>query len=282
MPEKAYFLTDEDRRLIGELLRSVSGRTRNNSGRPDQYTDVYDANPAPEVYVARVGADGLTAYSDASGEPVPGSGPATPYRLVDDDGSPLLLGNDDKPLTVYTLGEAQEADAWVLLARDKGGTWWVTGGVAAAAPGVLVAVASERHTGSVGLWVTGQLQAFTSSGGLTNAGEQVELQPLKSGEQLVAGDPYICVDTGRLGGTGKRRLKTERAASSTAAQRIITVVTYVTCVGDAVWATYDQAYAPPPLASPPTVPPPSPPPPPPPPPPSPPPSPPSSPVPVGP
>lgn len=98
-------------------------------------------------------------------------------------------------------------------------------------------------------WTTGLVQRFTSTGDLTAASpfEVVELKPLHESERLVSGQPYLCVDTGVRGSGGRRRLRAERlgGAGSPGGFREITVVTSVSCIGDAVHATIDRAYAPP-------------------------------------
>lgn len=98
-------------------------------------------------------------------------------------------------------------------------------------------------------WTPGLVLRFTGTGDHAPATpfETVDLKPLHPGDTLVTGQPYLAVDTGARSSSGRRRLRTERlgGAGSPAGSREITVVTFVSCVGDAVHPTYDRAYAPP-------------------------------------
>ena len=140
---------------------------------------------------------------------------------------------------------ATGAEGLGLLAGEWDGTpiFVFAGGAA----GGLVVQATAANNGSQ--WTTGLVQRFTSTGDLTAASpfEVVELKPLHESERLVSGQPYLCVDTGVRGSGGRRRLRAERlgGAGSPGGFREITVVTSVSCIGDAVHATIDRAYAPP-------------------------------------
>lgn len=131
---KGYYLTEEDLKV----LRDVIARERSRQGRTTGRQGVdWDEHQAPEVYVARTpyaGISGLTTVgtgthldtgtgtgTGVTGDDVAGSASCAIYQVV--DGEFLSIGTS---LLVHNYStEAVEGDKWVLVLRDKFGTWFV-------------------------------------------------------------------------------------------------------------------------------------------------------------
>jgi hypothetical protein len=123
---RSYVLSEEDRAKLKDLWSQYQGEAappnRDVSNFPEN-----EEQPAPEFYAAKAntGIPGLVAN-------VPGySDDCTVYQLAGSDPtSPTLLPVAGAELgrRVYNLGGAVAAGAWVEVARDKYGKWWVVRG----------------------------------------------------------------------------------------------------------------------------------------------------------
>lgn len=116
-----YFLSAEDVAAIRALIADSRNRiqqvnTQNRAG--DQSIDHQEVF-TPEVYVALSPAGGIPGMVGASG--VPGSVNCVIQRLINGQ----LSGLDPFFKTVYNLSETIPAGIWVIVGRDKFGTWWV-------------------------------------------------------------------------------------------------------------------------------------------------------------
>lgn len=112
-----------------ELLRRVLDQFPQTAGNPRirqdterSYDDRQDFQ-APEVYIALVPAAGIPALS-ASGTGVgagdtPGSEECDIYQIV--SGSLVAISGLNK--TVYNLSDAEIAEGWITVIRDKFGKW---------------------------------------------------------------------------------------------------------------------------------------------------------------
>lgn len=133
----AYFLNDNDRRTLKELIREFENRRQNQSSQSG------DEKPpqAPEVYVARVPAGGIPALDEgytgtgtgtgSIAPDMPGSAVCAVYRLVvDSAGTPYLIRVADLNKVVYNLSSSiVTGNGWILVSRDKFGYWYAGGAI---------------------------------------------------------------------------------------------------------------------------------------------------------
>lgn len=189
-------------------------------------------NPDGSFYLDPVSGQRVREYGffdpAEAGRPAPDLGPV--WLVPPDPDATLAIGDEGVGVVVG------EHDGRPILAVVGGG-----------GSGQVVVQATAANAGAQ--WTTGLVQRFTATGDLTAASpfEAVELKPLHESDRLVNGQSYLCVDTGVRGDGGRRRLRAERLGGGglPAGFREITVVTSVGCIGDAVHATTDRAYAPP-------------------------------------
>lgn len=121
MAEPLFFLTQADLVAMKELVSAFrNGRLSLRPGPID------DTHQAPEVYVALVPEEGLpalqrlgTGTTEQDGD-TPGSVVCEIFRLI--DGRLQSIG---RSFPIYNLG-GDVSHGWVLVQRDKFGTWWVS------------------------------------------------------------------------------------------------------------------------------------------------------------
>lgn len=139
MADELRFLTEDDVAKIRGMDARIEALSANNSRTtPPPRMSL----PGVETYVARTPDGGITALDpgiasvlgtgttpDAYGPDIPGSADCTVYQLavVGGDAGPAVLQvlADEYLVTVYNLGAAVPGDTWVLVTRDRFGTWWV-------------------------------------------------------------------------------------------------------------------------------------------------------------
>jgi hypothetical protein len=135
---EAFFLKDSDRKVLMSLIDEAKRRPRNTTGRPRDSRIDDEEMPAPEVYVALTPPDGIPALQGDSGSQtgtgtgtgqpgpgdIPGHADCAIYRKLDLDGDPVLepMGITRDVYNVATV--AVSGNTWVLIERDKLGTWW--------------------------------------------------------------------------------------------------------------------------------------------------------------
>jgi hypothetical protein len=141
--DQAYYLSEEDRRKVDELLNWYNRQGLPGLRSPSDGVEREEL-PAPEVYVARIPEWGLPeAAIGGSGEFKPGCAECFIYRvLVIDDpvgtGTDYWLELNNEPpfcdTELYQVGEHAKlvynfgmgpiaSRSWVLVHRDKYGMW---------------------------------------------------------------------------------------------------------------------------------------------------------------
>ena len=139
MPDKLYGLTEKDREQVQDL---VDGFERKWGNVPGHSVPVLDDPMAPEVYIARTPAGGIPALTEGVGTGTgtgsgcdydePGYATCPIYRIL----PPTGTGSHDcdhhiEPVngltrTVFNLSSSSVAgNSWVLVVRDKWGSWFV-------------------------------------------------------------------------------------------------------------------------------------------------------------
>lgn len=132
----AYVLSDRDVRVLREMMREFAQRRQNQQSTSEQGTP----SAAPEVYVARVPADGIPALDEGftgtgtgtgTMDDSPGYAVCAVYRAVlDEVGTPTLIRVADLNKIVYNLSSSTiRGSSWCLVARDKFGYWYATGAI---------------------------------------------------------------------------------------------------------------------------------------------------------
>lgn len=131
-----YLLSGEDRAWIQRLINESVDRTaglKDHSGPPDRVSD------APETYVALTPSTGIPALnrSGTTGtdtpdpdalDDVPGSAQCNVYRCYSVLGVRRLRRVGQLKRTVLNLGPlALAGNVFVLITRDKFGTWYALG-----------------------------------------------------------------------------------------------------------------------------------------------------------
>lgn len=189
MPSK-FYLSDADRRALQDALDVARHRRINSSLRGD---DVDEGDPTPALYAAWVGADGIpgaqisgTGTGTYPPETVPGEAEVHVCYVEDGDGVdnvPHLHGADRFNVLVRNLSTDPVAPGqFVLIARDKYGSWWVVGphdveagtgtGTGEARTWARV---TARGAGWSHSWVEVRPIEPTAGGFPTNSGESFEL-----------------------------------------------------------------------------------------------------------
>lgn len=117
---KAWIPSEDDRRLIQQLLNRERQRGGNPSNRPHALPDV---PLAPEVYVARTPAGGIPAR--AAG--VLGYATCQIYQVKTADDAPSLYATGVVRRVHNLTATPVAGDAYVLAWRDKFGSWYTFG-----------------------------------------------------------------------------------------------------------------------------------------------------------
>lgn len=141
MAEPINYLTNDDVRKLRELYRWVKDKPGFSSygpGRGGRLDNVeHEETTAPELYVARTPPSGIPALEETGTgtdglDDEPGYAECEVYQLLDDDqDSPrlYLTGNQKRVYNITTI--TIPGDEWILVARDKWGSWYVVTGQAA-------------------------------------------------------------------------------------------------------------------------------------------------------
>jgi hypothetical protein len=111
------FLTDEDHRLLKDMINDRKGGRVNSPSRSSQLFSEQDANhQAPEVYVAKTPTTGIPARSGTT----LGEAACDIYRVV----SAVVEAVPSFSEKVYNLQpSAVGGDTYIGIKRDKYGTW---------------------------------------------------------------------------------------------------------------------------------------------------------------
>jgi hypothetical protein len=141
-------LSTEQEEAIRNLIREENRRVRNTQGRGREGAIDHEEFPTPEVYIALAPHGGIAAVTvnlfetgtgtgtgtgTTFGDDAPGSAICQIYQLVkeddaDTDGTLRMIEGEVR--RVYNANRTRiQAGSWVLVARDKFETWWVTGTV---------------------------------------------------------------------------------------------------------------------------------------------------------
>jgi len=118
--DTAYFLSKDDRDDLGELLDAYRRGRIPTSGSGNVDGTDHQENQAPDVYVAFTPGGGIPVRSGVT----PGAAECDLYRLLPDE--TLEQYPDGVTQYVYNLSTAAvPEESYVLVSRDKAGTWWV-------------------------------------------------------------------------------------------------------------------------------------------------------------
>jgi hypothetical protein len=116
-----YVLSEADREKFLALWQQYSHLLPRPKPDRGHFPD-HEEHQSPEVYAAQTPIGGIPARSGV----VPGSAECVIYQLVTTN----LTEVTGFFQTVYNLStEAIDADSFVVLARDKYGNWYITGGI---------------------------------------------------------------------------------------------------------------------------------------------------------
>ena len=128
-----YVLSESDLKKLRALLEQAERRTISTTGRPR--TEPLQ-HQAPETYVARSPAAGIPALAEVTGTgsfDVPGYADCDIYRVVLDGATPTLRPISGLSKRVYNTSATEILGAeWLLVTRDKAGSWFPSGGGALA------------------------------------------------------------------------------------------------------------------------------------------------------
>lgn len=131
MPVQLRVITDEDWNILKKLVEQNRNQLQSPITRPTANSQFMDGDDsmAPEVYIALPPADGIpgldsiTVGSGTDNPPAegdrPGHAECNIYRIV--DGELKLVSGLTR--TVYNLSESTIEQDWILIERDKFGTW---------------------------------------------------------------------------------------------------------------------------------------------------------------
>lgn len=132
MAEELYALSAAEVAAFKELVEDLRRRLSTVPDRPIHYeTD----HQAPEVYAAKTPAGGIPALTVGAGtganeDDEPGYADCEIYQVGGTLADPVLQRVTQLSHRVYNLSDtAVDGDTWVLVARDKFGSWLVTGTV---------------------------------------------------------------------------------------------------------------------------------------------------------
>lgn len=152
MAKKLLALSDADLRLLEQVLGKVRRQSQTTHGREDISAEADLTVQAPEIYVARVPADGISGLTivEEGAADQPGEADCDIYRLDAAVNPPALEEVEGLSRAVYNLATTAIAgNTWVLITRDKFGQWYVAGqGAAENAWVEITSISSEAGTGT--------------------------------------------------------------------------------------------------------------------------------------
>ena len=135
MAEKGYYLSEQDAITLKRALEQFRQWRRNTTGRPGDTDLDLENQMSAETYIAKTPYGGIPALTEQPGSPSseedipdqPGYAECTIYKIIQDESEPELeeiLGGADK--LVYNISVCAVAgNEWVLITRDKFGSWMV-------------------------------------------------------------------------------------------------------------------------------------------------------------
>lgn len=126
-----HFLSDNDVRILQELINAWKGGRINAPSRPPHERSFSDRedHQAPETYIAfPQDGDGIPGLTPAVGTAPddydePGVATCDIYRVIIVGNTPLLQPIDTLEKEVYNLSENPVPQDWVAVTRDKFGQW---------------------------------------------------------------------------------------------------------------------------------------------------------------
>lgn len=137
MADQIYGLTDEDRRILTNMIAEQKNRSGNTTGRQGSQAIDHEEILAPEVYLAKVPGSGITAMTTSGGVDIPGSASCNVYRLLNVSGVTGLYIVTGLTRTVYNLSSkaipAPSSNTYIRIVRDKFGSWVADWGVTSVA-----------------------------------------------------------------------------------------------------------------------------------------------------
>ncbi len=147
----AYWLTEDDRALIQELLEERARRPRSTPTGSSQFIE--DGSDSPDVYLVRTPASGIPGLQLDIGfgtADVPGEADCDCYQVIRDNfGSPVLESVESLQFPVFNLSPvAVPGSQWATIVRDKFGSWIVTPPTLSAGGSETVLMARLLFTGS--------------------------------------------------------------------------------------------------------------------------------------
>ena len=117
---KRFNLTENDRRVIKELVRKSEEQRVNPPSRPSQDPTVGEDHQAPEVYIAKPqSSSGIPALSSST----PGKDTCDIYRINNSDILEAVTGFSQP---VYNLSNLPIPQDWIVVERTKFGKWIVS------------------------------------------------------------------------------------------------------------------------------------------------------------
>lgn len=228
---EAFALTDADRKIVQTLIDEYRARPRKSVGgiARDVSLDLEDGLP-PEVYVAKVPTGGIpfigTAayiipdtdpeqYGTGTGTGEVGTGDRPQYadcpiyRVLYRYGVPQLEYAGFTKRVHNSLPVTILADTWVIVARDKWGTWWVVqSGQAQDYTGVTDVVYITQHIENTYLgvlsiwdpldedWIDSDIEVRVANTGAFYS----DTPSVDAGSHLKVGNRYLARYTGRTAG----------------------------------------------------------------------------------
>lgn len=135
-PQKLVVLSEADRDLIQRFLDESRRASVNTTQRGREGQTEHEEWLVPEVYVARVPANGIPALVGSGGDAQllgregdqPGFADCQIYRVLATAGKPKLRKVSFHPKTVFNLStSAINSIPWLLTLRDKFGSWFAAG-----------------------------------------------------------------------------------------------------------------------------------------------------------
>ena len=189
-------LTEKDQ----EILRAFLDRVRHLQ--PPPGNSAYDDDDmAPEVYVARSPADGILALSEQAGTAfvdTPGSATCTVYRIVVNAGVKELRPVTGLTRTIHNLSTiGVVGNSWILVARDKFGTWWV---VEEAGTGAGHYIKCVNTTPDADGYFDATYMVKIAGGSIIDTGAAVYLREANSAPLLLLNEVYHAHVTGAWNG----------------------------------------------------------------------------------
>lgn len=163
MDDELYYLNQSDRDVFQDMAREF--RSRRPSAGKSRHEETQD-NFAPEVYVARTPAGGiaaLNAHGTGTTDDVPGSAECNIYRVLSGGesgtGSAEIVSATYGTKVVYNLSGSSVAGAsWIVVVRDKYGTWFVGTGTGGATGDRVGHVRITEYIPDVNGYYPGRLQ----------------------------------------------------------------------------------------------------------------------------